>query len=278
MNPAVSVQELSAGYAQTTVLHQVTFSVDQGGFFVIIGPNGSGKTTLLKTITRLMPSQTGNVALFGRPLDSYRRRELARFAAFVPQSAPERSPYRVEDMVLMGRSPHLGFLGLTGKKDRDIAQKAMEFVEVLGLKTHLLDELSAGEKQRVLIARALCQQPRILFLDEPTANLDLAHQTRIMDLLRDHCRNMGTTVVMISHDVNLAAMYGDRLLLLKDGQVVKAGLSSEVLTYSTLEQAYGCVLLVDQSPLGTFPRVTPVPTRYLDPALKAQARINSLRG
>jgi iron complex transport system ATP-binding protein len=145
----------------------------------------------------------------------------------------------------------------------DIAQQAMAFTEVAHLARRKLDQLSGGEQQRVLIARALCQQPQVILLDEPTASLDLSHQIRIMDLMEKLKTERGVTVVMVSHDVNLAAMYGDQLLLLKAGEIVCMGSPNAVLNFKTLEDTYGCKLLVDISPLGDLPRVTVVPHKFL---------------
>jgi iron complex transport system ATP-binding protein len=154
-------------------------------------------------------------------------------------------------------------LGLASQNDLDIAQQAMQFTEVAHLARRKLDQLSGGEQQRVLIARALCQQPQVILLDEPTASLDLSHQIRIMDLMEKLKIEKGVTVVMVSHDVNLAAMYGDQLLLLKAGEIVCMGPPDAVLNFKTLEETYDCKLLVDKSPLGNLPRVTVVPNKFL---------------
>ena len=141
----------------------------------------------------------------------------------------------------------------------------MIFTEVEHLAARKLDQLSGGEQQRVFIARAICQEPEILLLDEPTASLDLAHQVRIMDLMERLRIEKGITIVMVSHDINLAAMYGSQLLLLRDGQIVCMGAPEEIINFKTLEETYGCKLLVDESPLGGFPRITLVPGRYMGP-------------
>ena len=163
----------------------------------------------------------------------------------------------------MGRSPHLGILGLEQEIDLEIAKQAIAFTGVEHLANRKMDQLSGGELQRVFLARAICQEPQIMLLDEPTASLDLAHQGKIMDLMEKLKKEKGVTIVMVSHDVNLAAMYADRLLLLKDGKIVSCGLPGEVLTYQTLEEAYGCKLLVDESPLGKSPRITLVPQKFM---------------
>jgi len=171
-------------------------------------------------------------------------------------------------LVLMGRSPYLGILGMEHPEDMERARRAMDFTDVSSLAHRKLDQLSGGERQRVMIARAICQEPRIILLDEPTASLDLAHQVRVMDLMERLRDEKGVTILMVSHDINLAALYGNRLMLLKEGRVLSIGPPAEVLTFQTLESAYGCPLLVDKSPLGDFQRVTLVPQKFIDPNIQ----------
>jgi len=157
----------------------------------------------------------------------------------------------------------VGWLGLEQPRDLELAAEAMAITGVAHLARRPLPQLSGGELQRVSIARAICQQPRLLLLDEPTAALDPAHQVNIMDLMVRLREEQGLTVIMVSHDLNLAAMYGDQLLLLKEGRRISSGSPKEVLTYEQLEQAYGCALLVDENPLGKVPRVNLVPQKFL---------------
>lgn len=261
---ALDVKKLRCGYGAGLVLSDISFRVDSGEFFIIIGPNGSGKTTLLKTINGVIRRQAGEIDILGRPLREYSRKSLARKVALVPQDIPSDFPFTVREVVLMGRSPHQGILGLEQERDMESAEAAMAFTRVSHLARRTLDRLSGGERQRVFIARAVCQEPSIVLLDEPTASLDLAHQIRIMDLMEKLKAEKNITVVMVSHDVNLASMYGDRLLLLKDGKIAGIGRPGEVIDFETLEKTYGCILMVDQSPLGDFPRVTLVPGRFLN--------------
>ncbi|MFP4650705.1 MAG: ABC transporter ATP-binding protein [Desulfobacterales bacterium] len=272
MTAAVKAEEISAGYGQEPVVRQVSFSVKSGECFIIIGPNGSGKTTLMKIIAGLHRTDSGNIFIAGRPLSSCRRSDLARKMAFVPQQVPMDFPFMVRDVVLFGRSPHLGTFGLESEKDRTISDQAMEFTGVDHLADRRIDQLSGGERQRVFIARAICQEPQIMLLDEPTAALDISHQLRVMDLMEKMKSEKRITVIMVSHDVNLAAMYADTLLLINRGRIVESGSPASVLTYKTLEEAYGCPLLVDESPLGSMPRVTPVPGRYIREDLRGPSR------
>lgn len=263
MTAALHIDRLCRTYGEAPIVRDISFHVTAGEFFIIIGPNGSGKTTLLKTLAGIDSPQSGSVTVFGRSIDRYPRKELAKTLAFVPQNMPLDFPYTVMQTVLMGRHPHLGVLGFEGEKDIQLARKAMVFAGVTHLAARTVDRLSGGERQRVFVARALCQEPRLLLLDEPTASLDLAHQVRVMDLMARLKRETGMTVVMVSHDVNLAAMYADRLLLLNSGRIAALGTPGQVITFETLESVYGCPLLVDESPLDRLPRITLVPSRFL---------------
>ncbi|SPD71741.1 conserved hypothetical protein [uncultured Desulfobacterium sp.] len=272
MNPAIEIKNLTCSYGNNSVLRDISFLVPKGDFYVIIGPNGSGKTTLLKTMSASIRYQQGAIEIQGRPLENYTKRSLARTVALVPQHIPLDFPFTVMELVLMGRSPHLGILGFPQKEDIEIARQALSFTGVGQLAERKLDQLSGGERQLVFIARAICQQPQVIFLDEPTASLDLSHQTRIMDLMEDLKTTKAITIVMVSHDLNLAAMYGDNLLLLKAGEVVRQGRPMDVLSFKVLEETYGCPLLVDQGGLGGFPRVTPVPGRFISRSLGQKER------
>ncbi|MGQ9920234.1 MAG: ABC transporter ATP-binding protein, partial [Desulfobacca sp.] len=231
MNAAVRLQQVHVGYGPNAILRDLSLEVPQGLFFIIIGPNSAGKTTLAKTLAGQLRPQRGTVEILGRPLASYSRRALARRVAVVPQYTPIDVPFTVLEVVLMGRSPHLTLAGLETRRDVEIAADAMKATQVDHLAHRRLNQLSGGEIQRVIIARAICQQPQIIILDEPTASLDLAHQVHIMDLLENLKETRGFTVIMISHDLNLAAMYADTLLLLHQGQVAAQGEPAQVLTY-----------------------------------------------
>ncbi len=263
MSVSIQAENLYYAYDGAPVLNHISFTIRRGEFFIVIGPNGSGKTTLMRIIAGLLKPEQGEISIQGRPLHGYKRKELARRIAFVPQRIPTDFPFTVSDVVLFGRTPHMGMFGLESREDIAFAQHAMAFTEVAHLAGRRIDQLSGGECQRVFIARAVCQNPDIIVLDEPTASLDIAHQLRIMDMMEKMKRGKNVTVLMVSHDVNLAAMYADTLMLLNRGEIVKHGPPGAVLTYETLESVYGCALLVDDNPLGDYPRVTPVPGRYL---------------
>jgi iron complex transport system ATP-binding protein len=233
--------------------------VNPGELFIIIGPNGSGKTTLIKALAGLLPFHDGTILLKDLPLNRYKRKDLARQVAYVAQGETVDNLFTVRDVVLMGRAPYLGMLGIEGEKDLDIARQAITFTGLNHLSDRRLNSLSGGERQRALIARAICQQPELILLDEPTSALDLSHQLRIMDLMQRKRAEQGTTVVMVSHDINLAAMYADRLLLLVDGRIRACGAPNEVIDENQLTSAYGCRLSVDRSPCGNWPMVNLMP-------------------
>lgn len=264
MNVILDIRNISLQYDDKTILDNVSCQVEKGEFFVIIGPNGAGKTSLLKIIAGLEKTDNGSVVCKGKKLTDYSRRELSQVIAMVPQHVDTNFPFTVAETVLMGRTPHLGLLGLESEKDYLFAETAMQFTDIVPLAKRRLDQVSGGELQRVIIARAICQQPQIVLLDEPTAALDPAHQLRVMDLMEKFRQEQDTTIIMVSHDLNLASLYGDRLLLLKEGRVMKTGTPAEVLSEQLLRESYGCDMLVDENPLGRCTRVTPVPKKYQD--------------
>ncbi|MFV0438267.1 MAG: ABC transporter ATP-binding protein [Desulfopila sp.] len=259
---ALEMHGSSFRYRGNRVVDEVSFHVKAGEFFMILGPNGAGKSSLLKLIAGIVTPQAGEISIFSRPRRSYSARELAKVIALVAQQSPTDFPFSVAETVLMGRSPHLGLLGVEGEKDYALAREAMRFTGVDQFADRRLDQLSGGERQRVMIARAICQEPQIILLDEPTTALDPAHQLRIMDLMEKFRQEKGTTVIMVSHDLNLAASYADRLLLMKNGRVVVIGTPAEVFLPELITTSYECDLFIDQNPIGGVPRVMPIPEKF----------------
>ncbi len=256
----IALDKIEFSSSSGPILVDVSFKVNQRDFFVIIGPNGAGKTTLLKIISAVIKPQQGKITIFDRPLAAYSRLELSRIVALVPQQETG-FPFTVEETVLLGRSPHLGLLTIEGKQDFAIARQAMEITGIDHLADRRLDQVSGGELQRVIIARAICQQPRIMLLDEPTAALDPAHQLRIMDIMEQLRREQGMTIIMVSHDLNLAALYGTKLLLIKDGKVRRSGKVGDVLQAEQLKKCYGCDFSVETDSRSGMLRIMPVPAK-----------------
>ncbi|HLG58588.1 MAG TPA: ABC transporter ATP-binding protein [Vicinamibacterales bacterium] len=237
--------DLSYGYTTRShqprqfVLRDVSVSVTRGSLTGLLGPNGCGKTTLLKLLSGVLRPQEGAVALNDAPLAGMSRREVARHMAVVPQETHPAFDYTVMEMVLMGRHPHLGAFELEGPEDLLLAGEALAATDTAHLAGRAYMTLSGGEKQRVVIASALTQAPDILLLDEPTASLDLGYQLEVAALLSRLNRDRGVTMVIATHDLNLAASLCDRLVLMRDGRVVAQGPTREVLTAPMIQRIYG---------------------------------------
>jgi iron complex transport system ATP-binding protein len=228
----------------------ISFSVEAGEVFGIIGPNSAGKTSLLRLLTRVLTPARGEILLEGRPVGSLAHWALAREVAVVPQEAPRPFPFSVEQLVMMGRFPHGPGRFFESAGDIAVAQEAMAATDTLTLAALPLEELSGGERQRAMLARALAQQPRLLVLDEPTSHLDLRYQAETAELLRRLNRERGMTILLVSHDLNLAAELCDRLLLLHEGRVARVGTPGEVLEQSLLERVFECRVVVDKTASG----------------------------
>jgi len=251
----IEVESISFRYHKEWVLQGVSFQVGRGEFVGLIGPNGSGKTTLLKTLYRLLSPQQGEILFEDVPLKRMSRTDIAKKIAVVAQEAYPLFPFRVIEIVLMGRSPYLGHLVFERERDLEIARKAMEWTEILPIFERPIDELSGGERKRVFIARALAQEPEVVLLDEPTANLDIHHQSEFLDLILSLNRERGLTIVMASHDLNIASEFCDRLILLHEGGIYKAGTPEEVVTEENIKTVYGCGVWVDKNPISGMPRI-----------------------
>ena len=229
------------------LLEGVNLRADRGEFIGLIGPNGSGKTTLLKTIAGVLRRQHGKVNLNGRDLADMSQAEIARTLAMVPQALPYTYGFTAMELVLMGRYPRMGHFEGEGPKDRKASEEAMGITDTTAFAQRTLNTLSGGERQRVILARALAQEPSILLLDEPTANLDILHQLKTLDLVR-RLTNKGLTAIAAIHDLQLAGRYCDRLLLLHRGQVIAQGTPGEVLTADNIEQVFGVAAVVRPDP------------------------------
>ena len=235
----------------------LSIAVGAGESLGLIGPNGSGKTTLVRILSGTLRPERGEVRLEGRPIDSLPARARARLVAVVPQESSLLFNFTVLETVLMGRAPHLGLLGLERREDYGVARAALREMDLEGREGRSLMELSSGERQRALIARALAQEPRLLFLDEPTAFLDLKHRLQIHEILRGLNRRQGLTVVSVSHDLNLAALYAPRLVLLHRGRLVADGPPASVLTPSMMREVYETEVRVERDPESGSPYLIP---------------------
>lgn len=256
----LEAREITIKYGSRTAVSGVSLSLNAGEVTAIIGPNGAGKSTLLRAFNGAHQPAAGSIVLDGLPLGSYGRRAISRRIAAVAQEADLRFPVTVLEFVLGGRYAwaSTGAWGWETTRDIEIGEAVLRETELEQLRGRLLTELSGGERQRAVLARALATEAGILLLDEPTANLDLGHQAAILTLVRERCDKRGASAVVVTHDINLAAEFADRLLLLKNGQPVAFGAPQEVLTRQLLRQVFDVTVLVDAHPVTGVPRITPV--------------------
>ena len=236
-------------------LREVSFDLAEGEILGVLGPNSAGKTTLIRLLTRIVSPGRGTIEVDGIRVAAMPRAELARRVAVVPQDMPHGLPFTVQELVLMGRYPHAPRRFFETPDDLAIAREAMAATGVLDLAGARVGILSGGERQRVALARALAQEPRLLVLDEPTAHLDLRYQVECVALLRRVNRERSTTIVLVSHDLNLAGEVCDRLLLLAEGRIARLGTPDDVLEETLLTKVYGCAVAVERHALTGRPVV-----------------------
>lgn len=253
------ISNLSAGYSSRPILNGVSLDVGAGEVVGLVGPNGTGKSTLIRVISGVIAAHAGKVQLDGADLQRLSPAQRARCVAVVPQAIHLPETFLVSEIVMMGRTPHLPLWAGERKSDCEVAWRAMQLTQVEGLADRRVGELSGGEQQRVVIARALAQQPKALLLDEPTAHLDLKHQMGVLELVRDLAREQGLAVLLTLHDLNQAAMYADRVALMTSGTIVAQGKPGEVFTAEQLSRAYGVSVAVSPHPVQGTPLVAPVP-------------------
>ena len=239
MSEILYTDKLSVGYGGRTVVSDIALAAEPGQILCLIGPNGAGKSTLLKTLLRLLPPTAGAVYLEGQELRAYSERELARRSAAMLTGRPEPELMKSAEVVAAGRYPYTGRLGILSEEDRRVVRASMEKVGVSELADTDFTHLSDGQRQRVLLARALCQEPRLLILDEPTSFLDIRHKLDFLQLLRELVRERQLAVVMSMHELELAQRFADRLLCIRDGRVDRAGSPEEIFSGGYIERLYG---------------------------------------
>jgi iron complex transport system ATP-binding protein len=258
VNARLSIESVTAGYDGRAVIDGVSLEVAPGDVVALIGPNGAGKSTLIRAASGLMRPARGRVTVDGREVHRLAPGERARRIAVVPQAVRLPEAFTVLDAVLMGRTAYLGWVGRETDADREAALSAMRRTSIDGLAARRIGELSGGEQQLVLVARALAQSAPVLLMDEPTAHLDLGHQARILGLVRDLARESELSVLLALHDLNLAARYAGRAALLHGGRLRAAGTPAEVLTEANVKEAYGVPVEVIAHPASGAQIVVPV--------------------
>jgi len=249
----IELKDVSLGYDHRAVVNNINLKAVSGEMLGLIGPNASGKSTLIKGITRLINIFSGHILIDGRDIKTIKRDELARLIAVVPQNPVLPEAFTAFEVVLMGRTPHLGLLRYEGEKDIAIAWQAMRATKTQFFAERRIGELSGGERQRLIIARALTQQPRVFLLDEPTAHLDINYQVEILNLVKCLCLEQSLTVIVALHDLNLAAQYCDWLVMLNEGQIHTDGTPRDVLTVENIKRVYGAKVCVYPHPINKLP-------------------------
>lgn len=249
MTPAIlQLKGVSFAYHRDPVVKHISMQVEPGEFIGVLGPNGSGKSTLLKLLGGILKPDSGTVLLKDKKLFEYKRKILAQSIAWLPQEHTMAFSYRVDEIVLMGRHPYLSPLTFEGQKDFDIADQAMRTTDTTHLSERQFTDISGGEKQRVMMASAMAQEPEVMLLDEPTTALDIKYQLEIINILERLNRNNGMTLILAMHDLHLASRFCRRLILIDQGKIVKDGTPEEVLQKEILETVYGVQLKVFHDP------------------------------
>ena len=260
---ALHVKDVSVGYGERTVLDTLNVDIKRGAVTSIVGPNGCGKSTLLRTMSRLLNPAKGEIVLDGKSIHDIPTRKLATQLGLLPQTPIAPDGIVVADLVGRGRTPHQGILGRWSQQDYDIVAEALETTGISDLAERSIDELSGGQRQRVWIAMALAQRTETLLLDEPTTYLDVKHQLDVLDLLTELNRDRGTTIVMVLHDLNLAARYSDELVAVSGGKVFAHGHPREVITKENVKSVFRIDSVIITDPVSDQPAVMPIGRHHL---------------
>jgi iron complex transport system ATP-binding protein len=251
----VAVQELSWKYGKQAILTNINLAVDRGKFYSIIGPNGSGKTTLLRNISRNLEPAAHSVFIDDTDITGLSGRDMAKRLSVVPQNTNIEFDFSVTDIVLMGRSPYMKRFGSESQEDMEIAERAMRTTNTWHLKEKSINEISGGERQRVIVARALAQETDIMLLDEPVSQLDIHHQIEMMELICSLIRARALTAISVMHDLNLAAQYSDYLILISEGRIVCQGTPRQVITKENIESVYQLESCIIDNPITGKPYI-----------------------
>jgi len=255
----LEIRQVSFSYFDGLVLHNISLSIKPCEMVGLLGPNGSGKTTLIKLASGVLKPGQGEIRLDGSSISRLRRKVIARSVAVVPQQFHIPFAFTVGEVVMLGRIPFIRTFAGEAPADRDAVNSALELVDIVDLEQRHFDELSGGERQKVILAMALAQQPSLLLLDEPTVHLDIAHQVEILELVRSLNVEQGITVIAAMHDLNLASLYFDRLVLLKEGRVIADGTPAQVLTEDWIKEAFLASVKVEPHPVTGVPHIVVTP-------------------
>jgi iron complex transport system ATP-binding protein len=253
--PLVVVDRVGKRFGDRQVLENIGFSVERGECFGIIGPNGSGKSTLLNLISGVENPDSGQIVLAGKPVTGHPRKQLARWLAVLQQEPVAAEGFTVREVVEMGRYPFQNWFGDEAEDPAPLIDGILDKLELTGLSGRRVDELSGGERQRVALGKIMAQEPKLLLLDEPTTYLDIGHQAMLMEQIRSWRRDTGLTVIAVMHDLNLAALFCDRLLLIKDGKQLAVGSPADILSRDMIRGVYGVEPVIFPHPLTGVPQL-----------------------
>lgn len=254
--PVIKIKNLCCSFAEKEILHNISIDFSKAGFYSIIGPNGSGKTTLLKNIASSLPPNKNTVFIDNIDVLKFKNKALAKKLSIVPQNTNLDFEFSVLDIVLMGRNPYLSRFQDESKEDYNIAKEAMKMTSTWQLKDKCISELSGGEQQRVIIARALAQDTDIMLLDEPISHLDIHHQVEILDTIKFISKKV--TIIAVLHDLNLAAQYSDCMILIDKGSIIAIGTPEEVLSEENIKKVYNINLCIIKNPITNKPHIIPI--------------------
>ena len=254
----LKVENISINYGNSAVVSEVSFALEAGEIIALLGANGAGKTTLLKSLNLGLRTAKGAILLDEKLLEDYSRREIAQKIAVIAQETETKFPVSVLEFVLAGRFAQGAAFGWETAEDLQIAVGCLEMCDLADYESRLMNRLSGGERQRVVLARALATQAKILLLDEPTANLDLAHQALMFRLIKERCASFDSSAIVITHDLNLASEFADEIILLENGKIAAKGKPEQVLTEDNLQKVFGVKVLLDENPLSGKRRVTAI--------------------
>lgn len=256
----IEVRNISKKIGERHIFHNLTFTLEAGAIYGILGPNGTGKSTLLALLSGAVRADVGDVIVGNKPIDAYRRRELAQVMAVLQQGELAELSYTVREVVAMGRYPFQNWLGVEQQPSNDIVEQTLAMTSLTELADRRMEQLSGGEKQRVALAKVIAQQPHFLLLDEPTTHLDIGYQMRLLDVVKQWQQTTALTVVVVLHDMNLAAQYCDELLFLHDGQLAARGRPADVLQPELIERIFGARAVVVNHPVTAIPQLLLYPS------------------
>lgn len=251
----LSIRDLNVSFGKNQILKNINLDIKKGEFLTIIGPNGCGKTTLLKSISKLISVEKKSIFIENKDISSIKIKEMAKIISAVPQNTDVTYEFTCYDVVMMGRYPYVNRLKGESKDDIDIVEYAMDMTNVMHLKNRLFTAVSGGERQRVVLAQAIAQDPEIILLDEPISNLDPQYQVEILDVIKKLSIEKNLTVVAVLHDLNFTSMYSDKIVLMKKGSIFKTGDADEVLTKENIKQVFDTEVLVSKSPVVNKPHI-----------------------